>query len=196
MSESNLPEKHNYKLDTPTKMKVLAMIARGEKYETISRILKEQHNIDYSSAGLAELKKSNADTIKEMELMILDAETSEAEQIRVKSLRQLSKKLDRASEDEAELQEIDRQYRAGEIELAEYKRLKTGLLKLTVKDLTAISKDMYAQSGGKRGANALPGAASTGGGDTPDPKWVEALMTAVQRGDTIAMQQLVITLNA
>lgn len=182
------------KLDIPTKMKVLAMVARGEKTATILRILKDEHNISYGVSSLVSLKRTNADTIKEMKLMILEAEASEAEQVRVKALRQLSRKLDQASEDEIELQEIDRQYRDGEIELAEYKRLKTGLLKMSVRDLTSISKDMYSQSSGKRGTSSLP--SDTPNANSTDPKWVEALMSAVQRGDTIAMQQLVITPNA
>jgi len=195
MSETT-PTTSGYKLDTPLRLKVLAMMARGEKYETIQRILKDNHGVEISAGGLSSMRKRHADSIKEMELMILEAETSEAEQVRVKTLRQLSRKLDRASADESELEELDRQYRNGEIEsLSEYRRLKTGLLKLSVRELAQISKDMHAQSGKPKGASALPvGAVPVEG--TPNPKWVEAMMLAVQRGDTIAMQQLVITPNA
>lgn len=184
-----------YKLDTPTKMKTLAMVARGEQTATILRILNDEHGVNYTRDDLSQLKRTNRDTINEMKQMILEAEASEAEQVRVKALRQLSRRLDKASEDEVEIHELDRQYRDGEIELNEYKRLKTGLLKLSVNELTSITKDMHTQSGGKRSTNALPGTPAASD-NTPDPKWVEALMTAVQRGDTIAMQQLVITPNA
>lgn len=186
---------HNYKLDTPVKLKTLAMIARGEKYQTIIRILKEQHDIEYSSSGLADLKKANIDTIREMEYMILEKETSDAEAVRAKSLRQLNRKLDKAADDETEIEELDRQWRDGEIEdMADYRRRKAGLLKLSVKDLAEISKNMHAQTAGRKGANALPVDPNTT--PTADPKWVEALMMAVQNGDTIAMQQLIITPNA
>ena len=183
------------KLDTPTRMKVLAMMARGEKYATIKRILLEDHNIKYSVDGLTKLKTRHSDTLKEMEYMILEKETSDAEAVRAKSLRQLSRKLDKAATDETEIEELDRQWREGEIEdMSEYRRRKAGLLKLNVKDLAEISKNMHSQTAGRKGANALP--VDPNATPATDPKWVEALMLAVQNGDTIAMQQLIITPNA
>lgn len=180
------------KLNTPQRMQVLAMMARGERYETIKRVILDKYNVSVSSGYLAEQKQTHADTIKEMELMILEAETSEAEQIRVKTLRQLGRKLDKLANDEVELENIEDEWRRGEIEdLAEYRRRKAGLLKVSISELSKISKDMYTQTGGKQGPNDLPTA--NGSGPAPDAKWVESLMLAVQRGDTIAMQQLIIT---
>lgn len=197
VTETAVGEFQGYKLDVPTKMKVIAMMARGEKYETIQRILLEDHQIEYTIKSLYNLRDKHKDTIAEMELMILEKEASDSEQIRVKSLRQLNRKLDKASADELMIAQIDKEYREGVIEnLGDYRRRKAGLLNLSVKDLTDVSKEMSAQTGsrGIKGAHGLPPGDS--GVDAPDPKWVEALMAAVQRGDTITMQQLTLTPNA
>ena len=182
------------KLNTDLRMKVLAMMARGENYDTILRILRDKYDVTITSGALSNLTKRHLDTIKEMELMILEAETAEAEQVRVKALRQLSRKLDKASQDETEIEELDRKWRDGEIkDMADYRRRKAGLLKLSVNELSKVSREMYSQTDKTKAPGQLPGTAGAG---TPDPKWIEALMLAVQRGDTIALQQLIITPNA
>ena len=185
----------NYKLNVPLKMKVLAMMARGEKYATISRILKDDHGVEYSSSALSQLRKNNADTLSEMEAMIFDAEAAESEQIRAKAMRQINRKLDRANQDDQELAHLDAEYREGKIDMGEYRRRKAGLLKLSVAELLMVTKEMSAQGQGRKVAST-PGAHAISDGQTPqtaDPQYVEALMLAIQRGDTIAMQQLTIT---
>jgi hypothetical protein len=186
------------KLDIPLKMKVLAMMARGERYGTIRRILKDEHKIDYTDPALAALRKNNAEVLKEMELMILGSQAAESEQIHTKAMRQLNRRLDRASTDELEIDRLDTEYREGKMNLADYRKKKAGLIKMSVKDLLEISREMHTQIGRRKvgqGSGALPSGISNEGA-SPDPKWVEALMTAVQRGDTIAMQQLVINPGA
>lgn len=195
MSETSLTRK----LDTPLKMKVLAMMARGEKYGTIQRILKDDHGIDYDQSSLSYLRKKHKDVIIEMEGMILDAETSEAAEVRAKALRQLGRKLDQAAGDELELAKLDEEYRTTEMTLSEYRRKKAGLLKMSVNELVLITEKMHTQSGaGKRGAAApmLPGGGSSDDTGSADPRFVEAITAAIQRGDTIALQQLVINSNA
>ena len=184
------------KLDTPLKMKVLAMMARGEKYGTIVHILKDEHGIDYTPNGLTSLRNTHKEVITQMEEMILDAQASESEQIRVKSLRQLSRKLDKANEDEQALDALDAEYREDdEMTLAEYRRRKAGLLKMSVSELVLISKEMHAQNLKIKGPVGAAGLTNEAPGGA-DPKFVEALMSAIQRGDTIALQQMVINPNA
>lgn len=189
----------NSKLDTPLKMKVFAMMARGEKYGTIQRVLKEHHNIDYSQQSLSDLKKRHKDTISEMHSMILQDQASDAENIRAKSLRLLSRRLDQANADEVEIAKVDDEYRNGDMSLSEYRRKKAGLLKVSIKELTEVSKEMTAQS---KHAGTLPGRLPAGAngdedsGGSIDPKFAEALSQAIARGDTVALQQLVIQPNA
>lgn len=184
------------KLDTAQKMKVLAMLARGERYATIQSILKKDHDIDYSINSIRLLKKNHAETIAEMEAMIIEREASEAEQIRVRALASVSRKLDRASKDESELAELDRAYRDGELEIAEYKRRKKGLLDLSVTELLSVSKEMYAQTGKGKNASIAPGSPAGGGEGIANPQTLEVLMDAIKRGDTVTLQQMVINPNA
>lgn len=181
------------RLDPKLKMAVLAMIARGEKYGTIVRILKEDYKIDYSKSSVAALKRDNKDVVVQMQSMILEAEASQADQIRVQALRQLNRKLGKAADDEQELESLDEEYRTTEMTLSEYRRKKAGLLKMTVSDLVLISKEMHSQSG-KAKAPLTPGLAGSGETDDStngaDPKFVEALMGAIQRGDTVSLMKI------
>lgn len=192
----------NEKLTTPIKMKVLAMMVRGEKYGTIQRILEEEHDISYSQKSLSHLRKNNIDVIKEMELTILDAQASEAQQTHTKLIRALNKKIDKATEDELELERLDEEYRTTDMTLTDYRRQKTGLLKISARDISQMAKDIHTQLDSKRkavGTGSSSPTAPGGSEDLPggglDPKWVEGLTLAIQRGDTITMQQLIVAPN-
>lgn len=192
-------QQHNYKLSTPVKMKVLAMMARGDKYGTILSVLEKEHGITYSRTSLTQLRKNNKDSLRQMELMIMDNEASEAVQIKNKALRQLNKKLDRAADDQLELDSLDEEYRAGNLSLSEYRRKRAGLLKISVTELLMISKEMNQQDGTRKGPAALPGGVANGLPDPEnggDPRLAEALLDAIKRGDTVALSQMVITPNA
>lgn len=185
---------HNYKLNTSVKSKVLAMMARGEKYGTIINVLKEEHDIDYSLTGLTELRKRHADTIKIMTDMIIEAEATESEKIKTRSLRKISRTLDRADADEMELQALEEEYRKpdSKITLAEYRRRKSGLLQLNVTELLSISKEMHAQSSKLKSTGSPQLPAGTGAPVGQSPQLAEALLDAIRRGDTISLQQMVI----
>lgn len=176
------------------------MMARGEKYGTIQRILLDEHGIEYTSKSLSLLRKEHRETIKEMELMILDNQTHEAAQTHDKLLRALNRKIDQATEDELEIQRLDEEYRNGDLTLVEYRQQKTGLLKISAKDLSQMAKDIYTQIDKKRNpSGTLPSGTlpiGSGSGEQADPKWVEALTTAIQRGDTVTMQQLIVEPNS
>ena len=187
------------RLEQPVKLKVLAMLARGERGSVIRRILQDEHNVEYSQQALSELKKNNRDIIAQMQAMMLDKEVSEADQVRGLAMRQLRKKLERATDDELALDALDEEYRnTPTMSLAEYRRRKAGLLKMTVTELLMISKEMHAQAGKPKGAS-IPnggGAGTSQEGEPADPAMAEALLSAIQRGDTITLQQMIVKPNA
>lgn len=185
------------KLDLPLKMRILAMIAREEKYKVILGILEKDHGIKYSVQSLRLLKKNHAKTIAEMQGMVLDKEASEVDQIRTRALRQLARKLDQATEAEREIAQLDEEYRAGDMELAEYRRKKTGLLNMSVSELLAVSKEMHGQSGAKgKGASIAPNPHKPGSDEPLDPQAVEVLLTAIQNGDTITLSKQTIKVES
>jgi hypothetical protein len=185
-------EPHNYKLNTSVKSKVLAMMARGEKYGTIVSVLKNDHNIDYSVSALADLRKRNAEAIQQMTEMIVDAEATEAEKIRTRALRKVNRTLDRADADEAELQALEEEYRQpdSKMTLAEYRRRKTGLLRLSVTDLLNITDRMHNQTQKLKATGSPQLPAGNGAPVGQSPQLAEALLAAIQNGDTITLQQM------
>lgn len=182
MAEATLPK--------DVKMRVLALMARGEKNAGISETLSKEYGIEYTPNAVALLRRRNQDVITEMEHMVLDAEAAEAEKIRSKSLRMLSRKLDRATADEIKLMELDQEYRDEKIDLATYRRRKMGLLTVSVKELTLISESMHDQT--KHGAGA-PGDGGGAGGVNLDASWLERVMIAVKNNDILTLTKLTIT---
>jgi len=182
MAENGLPK--------DVKMRVLALMARGEKNPAISETLRTDYGIDYSTNKVALLRHRNQNTITEMEHMVLDAEAAEAEKIRSKSLRMLSRKLDRATADEVKIMELDQEYRDDKIDLKTYRRRKMGLLSVSIKELTLISESMHDQT--KHGPGA-PGDGGSSGSINLDATWLEKVMIAVQKNDILTITQL--TLN-
>jgi hypothetical protein len=179
------------KLDTTLKMKVLAYMARGERYQAIIDMLQKDHGISYTMGGLSLLRKRHTETISEMERIVLEQEMADTSTIRNKSLKLLNRKLDQASTDELEMAALDQQYRDGNLDLATYKRKKQGLLRLNIKELTEVSREMAAQQrlalGSKKntpGPDALP----AGG---MDPAAIEQLTTAIKDGNTVELTKLV-----
>lgn len=180
------------KLTDALKMQVLALMARGEKYKDIRKILSEQHNITYSNNALSMLRKRNGDVIAEIERTIYASEAAEAERIRSKGLRMLSRKLDQASSDELELSAIDEEFRTTDMTLADYKRKKAGLLELSIKDVVHITDKMYTQTKDGPGASAPAGSAAP---TAAEARALEAFHDAIKNGDTITLQQLTVKLN-
>lgn len=193
MTQISMPQTADRKLDLSVKLKVCALMARGEKYATIQKFLKDKFNIDYTTSSLSMFRKRNSETIADMERLVLDAEVAEVERVRSKSLRMLNRKLDRASTDDLEIQQLDEDYRTGKIELSEYKRKKAGLIDLSVKDLATLSEKMHSQM--KNGPGAPGG---DGGSNAPalDGKLLSKLMAAIQSGDILTLTQLTLKTNA
>jgi hypothetical protein len=180
------------KITDPMKIQVLAMMVRGEKYKQIRKFLLDNYGVEYSNNALSMLRKRNPEVIAEIERTVVQAEASEAERIRAKSLRLLSRKLDQAAGDELELSAIDEEYRNGDMTLADYKRKKAGLLELSVKDVLQVTEKMHNQT--KDG----PGAVAPSGSVTPtaaDARAAQTLAEAIKNGDTITINQIIVRLN-
>lgn len=177
------------KLNEPLRLKVLAMMARGARYAEIQEMLEADHGISYTAGALSALRKAYAEVVQQMESLIIQENESTEAELRRKAMKQIGRKLDRANEDDAELTELDRAYRAGEMaNLAEYRRKKAGLIKMNISELVTIAKEM--QPGKTKGEAVSPTGAPAG--DAGDPKLVDALMTAIKSGDTITLQQMII----
>jgi hypothetical protein len=191
-------ERYQPKLTKDLTLKVVAMLARGERRKTIVGVLKDQHNIEYSEASVSAIKKKYINTIKEMEATILEAEIAESDQIRAKSLRMLNRKMDHATQDEIELEDLKSKFRDGSISWDEYSQQERELTKLSVNQLLSISKEMFAQANSRKtplGAVGTPSGNTDELTDGASPLVVEALVEALKNKDTVTLSQIKITPN-
>lgn len=171
-------------------MKVVALLAKGLAQSDIKQKMLNDYDVDVSTTVIARIKKNNTDVIEAMKEVVVTAEVTDAVNIKKRALSQLDKKLKRIEEQEDQADELYQKYISGDIDDKTYRQQKSLLVKISARDLSAIAKELHAQTepvaAGASGAPLTPG---------QDPKWVDSLLAAVQRGDTIAMQQLIITPN-
>jgi hypothetical protein len=186
---SELIHKPN-RLTQPQKMKIAALAAKGLTYAEIIEKMRNDYSVEVSDDNIKKIKKSQADVIQAMQEVVITAEVTDAVNIKKRALAQLDKKLKRIEAQEDEADKLYQRYINGEITDKEYRAQKSLLVKISARDLSAIAKELHAQAGP---TVVTPNSPVSGG---QDPKWVDSLLTAVQRGDTIAMQQLIITPNA
>ena len=176
------------KLTEPQKAKVVAMLAKGLTQKEIVEIVKKDFDVDISMTVIKKIKKNNGPTIAAMQEIFITAEVTDAVNIKKRALKQLDKKLERIEKQEDYTEQLYQDYLDGVITDTEYRKQKALQAKISARDLSAIAKELSAQVDPVQpGATALPAG--------QDPKWVDSLLQAVQRGDTIAMQQLIITPN-
>lgn len=181
------------RLTTDQKLRALAYIARGDTLSQVAGHMLEEFEVTISESALSQLKKNHADTIDKMQTSLSESAAEDADALLKKTRRMLSVRLDRADRDSSELAELDRKWRDGEIKnKEEYQRKKTGLLKISISELTNISKTMHAQTVKvpELPPGAMPGALPAGGG-AQTPAQLEALLNAIKDGNHVEIQRIV-----
>lgn len=153
----------------------------------------EEFDVTITESALSQLKKTHADTITKMQDSLSESAAEDADAILKKTRRILSVRLDRAQRDESALAEVDRDYREGKIKNPEdYRRKKAGYLKISIAELTNISKTMHAQTVKvpELPPGVTPGALPAGGG-AQNPAQLEALLNAIKDGNHVEIQRIV-----
>jgi hypothetical protein len=181
------------RLTTDQKMRALALIARGDTLSQVAGHLLENYNITISESALSQLKKQHKDTLEKMREDIAEGQTAEADAIARRARRMLNVRLDRAERDGRTIEELDRQWRDGEIKDKEdYRKRKAGLLNISIKELVHVSQAMHRQAMPDTppppGAPALPA-----GHPAATPQHLEAMLQAITAGNTVELQRLVFT---
>lgn len=181
------------RLTTDQKMRALALMARGDTLSQVAGHLLETYQVTISESALSQIRSKNRDTIKEMQQVVADGQSAEAEAIAARARRLINVRLDKAERDANTLEEVDRQWRDGEIkDPKEYRRRKAGLLKISINELTTVAKAMHSQSAPpppqSPDAPALPAGANH---PTATPAHLEAMLQAIAAGNTVELQRLV-----
>ena len=182
------------RLTMDQKLRALAYIARGDTMSQVAAHMLEDFEVTISESRLYQIKKDNHQTIQKIQERLADSVAADAEKIMQSTRVALARRLQRDSRDGAELEQLDQQYRDGELSKEDYQRQKTGLLQMSVAELVSISRGMHEQvikAPGSAELDAGPPQNSLGGGSTPAQ--LEALLKAIQAGNTVEMQRLIFT---
>lgn len=183
--------KSRSKLNTAQRMKVLALMARGDSYAQIRAHLQSQYEISITDGALSDLRKRHADTLAEMTRTMVEHETIEAEDLLKKTRRMISKQLTKAEVDANKLAELDEDYRDGDLTKHEYDRKRAGLLGLSINQLVSVSKEMHSQTLKDLPPGLPPGASATGAIGAGSPALTESIVSAIKAGDTVELQRLI-----
>ncbi len=181
------------------KLRALAYIARGDTMSQVAAHLLEDFQVTITESALYKIKKDNLETIQKIQDRLADSAVADADAILKQSRVALAKKMQRADRDGNELEQLDQQYRDGEIDKSQYQRRKAGLIQLSVSELVNISRTMHAQVIKVPGAGAPELPPGPGGPAQPlpagssTPAQLEALLKAIQAGNTVEIQRLIFT---
>lgn len=179
------------------KLRALAYIARGDTMSQVAAHLLEDFQVEITESALYKIKKDNLDTIQKIQDRLADSAAADADALLKSTRVALAKKMQRADRDGAELEQLDQQYRDGEIDKAQYQRKKAGLMQLSISELVNISRTMHAQIIKQPGAPALPEGPGSTAAHQPlpagasTPAQLEALLKAIQSGNHVEIQRIV-----
>lgn len=182
------------RLTMDQKLRALAYIARGDTMSQVAAHLLEDFQVTITESALYKIKKDNLETIQKIQERLADSAAADADALLKSSRVALARRLQRDSRDGAELEQLDQQYRDGELDKAEYQRKKSGLLQLSVNELVNISRSMHAQVIKVPGNPELPpgnGPAQPLPAGSATPAQLEALLKAIQSGNHVEIQRIV-----
>ena len=164
------------------------MMARGDTLSQVAGHLLTDYGVKVSESWLAKIKTNHRDTIDKMQNTMAEGQAADAEALLKRSRRMLNSRMDKAERDNKAFEEIDNQFREGEINAEIHRRKKVGLLKISITELIQISKGMHEQTK-REFTPLLPGASSLPPGHDPNPAQLEALLQAIAAGNTVEIQR-------
>lgn len=136
------------KIDTPTEIKIVARLARGDTYQSIKDDLAKE-GVDISLSGITDIKQRNSMALEQIKSSLVQHETSKSARILDKARKGLESALDDHENYREDLKKLVQAREDGDIDWSEFIIAKSDLDRashLTAKDLTTISKEMFNQS--------------------------------------------------
>lgn len=179
------------KLDSQTETRVVAMIARGDTYETIAQTL-EGEGSPLAISTISAIKKRNAEALAYMKRVMLEEQTTQSGKLLAKSRTLIERKLDRALRVDEELKELINELHDGVIDPKEYSMRSAGILghELTITELNSVTKEAFNQSQIEQGK---PTAISNNPQQARED--LGHLLDAIKTGDEVRLQQIVFNPN-
>ena len=124
------------------KLRVLAYIARGDTVSQVVAHVLEDFEVVITEDAIYKIKRDNAETIAKMQERLADSVAADLDQLVRRSRTGIARKLMKAENDASEIEVLDQQYRDGEITKDEYQRKKSGLLDLSITELSNLSLNL------------------------------------------------------
>ncbi len=155
------------------------MVARGDRYEDIA----PKFNI--TPGTITDIKQRNPDTLAILKENLMTHRVSQATKILDKANKAIEQKLDESESFDDKVQAINQEWAEGVITDEERNAKLRVLSKLTISDLTSISREMHNQS-------------KTEGEDKPPPltpqesqQYLVDLAKGLESGDAVVLERLV-----
>lgn len=170
------------KIDAQTETKIVALIARGDSYQSIKEQL-EQENITVSISLIGKVKERNAEALTYISKELVKHETTNARRIMGKARDLVEKQLDEAAGNEELRSDALRAFLSGDITKDELDTVlhNTGR-QIALKDLITASKEFFNQS-------QIEAGKPTSITESPEQakKNLKTLLEAIDKGDEAAM---------
>lgn len=121
-------------------MQILARVVRGDSYDSIAT------DFSISKGTITNIKNRNPETLAILQENLLAHRQTQASSILEKANKAIDKRIDESEEFDTKLAELQRQYRDGEIDEDVFRVRVNKLQRLSITELTSVSREMHAQS--------------------------------------------------
>lgn len=175
------------KVSTAQETKIVAMIARGDSYETVVRNLKEE-GVDIAKTTVMRVKDRNAEALAFMKNTMLEQQASTAGRILNRSRELIEKRLSDSDNYWEVIKELNEKLESGEIDENQYNTMRPIAPKISITELNSVAKEMFNQSQIEAGK---PTAITNNPVQAKEN--LKTLLEAIQRGDDKKIAEAIFT---
>lgn len=158
---------------------IVALLGRGDTRNQIVEQVKAKFGRQLSDGTLVAVRKRNKENLEIIKQRWLEKNEADAEAIKHKANKILSKRLDRDEKVNAVVEKARQDYLDKVIEFKEYLEIVRSHKENTISEIVSVSREMHNQ------VKETPEDRSSGGSNT------DALIEAIKNSDTVALNQLI-----
>ena len=126
--------------------KIVALIARGDTYTDIVKTIESEDAVTVSTSSISQIKSRNESALAHIKDKLQDHASSRINRLISKTHKSIEKKLDKAEQNEQELEKLSEQYLNGQITKEEYRVRSKHLVGISITELANVSDKLFRQS--------------------------------------------------
>lgn len=171
-------------LPAGVKTKVVAYLARGDSHKKIIDEIEREFGVSISHPTISAIKKNNESALAVIKNAIIEREEVNARSLLDRSRNLLGRQLKRADEAITRLEDLERMFNKGKIDLEDYKAAKAEIKMPTITEMTNVTKEMH---------NQVKVSDEPVKDTSPEDaqKRLESLTQLIQEGDEIKLREVV-----